>query len=343
MKPSLLRKGMLLIIALLLVLVFSCQRQPAIEKVTASVGGLTFEAGIYVAMEKGYFKQQGIEMELVRGASSDENVAMLAGGHIDMANMSPSAIMFAVASRGIGIRVIADQGKMTKGHATAGLVVRKDLWDGGKIRSIADLKGKTVALATATCVGHIQLDTALQKAGLSIKDVNEVYVHPWQMIPALTNKSVDAALPYDPFTWIAVWQGAGHMLATADEMYPDAQVAVWITTPQFIQQRPEVLKRWMVAYIKGVRDYTDAWHKNKDKEEIIEILMKHTVLKDKSLYEKLNWVNMDPDGRVNVKSLEEEQDWYAKNYMLKQKTNLAEMVDMKFVDHAVEQLGKYRW
>ena len=105
--------------------------------------------------------------------------------------------------------------------------------------------------------------------------------------------------------------------------------------------RPEVANRFMVAYIKALRDYNDAFFKNLNKEEMISILAEYSVVKEKELYEKMFPVGLNPDGFVRMKGVQMDLDWYIQRGLFKGELKAEDVVDNRFAEYAVKVLGEY--
>ena len=103
-------------------------------------------------------------------------------------------------------------------------------------------------------------------------------------------------------------------------------------------------RKFMVAYLQGVRDFNDAFIKKQSekKRQVIDALAKYTPVKDLALYEKMVMPWLDPDGSVNRTSLRFDQEWYAQNGFVSTKVNLSLVVDDRFVLYALQRLGRYR-
>ncbi|MCL5961465.1 MAG: ABC transporter substrate-binding protein [Chloroflexi bacterium] len=322
--------------------------KPAAEKpieppVTVNLGtlGSISDSGLFIALEKGYFKEQGISIEMTRFDSGARMVAPLSASQLDVGAGSASAGLYNAVSRGIPLRIVADKGKMSPGFGFEALVVRKDLIDSGKVKSYADLKGMTIATAALGVGDEVVLYKALELGKLSDKDVRIVEVPFPDMNAALANKSLDAALQIEPNVAQGVEKGIFVRWKGEEEIYPDQQKAVILYSPKFVESKPEVAKRFMVAYVKGLRDFNDAFIKGKGKDEAIKIIMKNTGLKDPKLFDTMKLAGLDPNGRINVKSLEDDQDWYLAKGSLKEKVDLKNVIDYQYVDYALEKLGKY--
>ena len=103
-------------------------------------------AALYVAIDKGFFAERGISVETERFASGAKMIAPLSTGQLEVATGSPSAGLYNAVAGGMDFRIVADKGQIRPKHSfTGGIVVRKDLLDSGKVKSVKDLKGMKIA------------------------------------------------------------------------------------------------------------------------------------------------------------------------------------------------------
>ncbi|MCL5962235.1 MAG: ABC transporter substrate-binding protein [Chloroflexi bacterium] len=314
--------------------------KPAGE-VTIKVGlvGLISDVGVFVAQDKGYFKEQGLNVVVEKFDSSVQMLAPLATGQVDVAVPTPDAGLFNAVARGLDMRVVADKGSMPPGFGFNAFVVRKDLVD--SVKDYKDLKGKIVGRLEGTGQ-DIVVDKALKKGGLTTSDVELIHLPIPDMVPALANKKADVALVIEPFVAIAQAQGAGKMFKTADDVYPNQQISVITYSPQFAVKKDGTPQRWMVAYLKAVRDYNDAFVKNKGKDEVVKSLIKNTAVKQAPLYDQMIPAGINPDGYVNTKGMIDDLGWWMEKGIVKEKIDVNKLVDNSFVDYAVSVLGKYQ-
>ncbi|MDP2728813.1 MAG: metal ABC transporter substrate-binding protein, partial [Dehalococcoidia bacterium] len=112
--------------------------------------------------------------------------------------------------------------------------------------------------------------------------------------------------------------------------------------PKFYQGNPEAANRLVVAYVRGIRDYLNAFTKNVNKAEIVSILTKATDVQDPTLYDRMAVIGVDPNGYVNAQSVASDQDWYFAQGLMQQKVDLSKVIDNQYVDYAVQRLGKYQ-
>jgi NitT/TauT family transport system substrate-binding protein len=160
-------------------------------------------------------------------------------------------------------------------------------------------------------------------------------------IAALKAKAVEAAWSFEPLTTRIEELNLGVPLATLDQFAPHYQMGGLQYSERFMVQRREAAQRFMLAYLKGVRGYVDAWKRRKPRGPVVQVLTKHTPLKNPAAYEKVRWAPLNPDGYLAVESIEQEQEWYLKEGLITSKVPLDRVVDHSFVEYALGKLGRY--
>ena len=113
-------------------------------------GAAVSDGGLLLADEKGYFKEEGLDVEITVLASTPDVYGPLATGQVDIAGTGPNSGFFNAIQRDIPVRIVADKGNVAPGNGFLSLVVRKDLIDSGDFKDLADLKGKTLAHASTS-------------------------------------------------------------------------------------------------------------------------------------------------------------------------------------------------
>jgi NitT/TauT family transport system substrate-binding protein len=303
------------------------------------------DSGWLIAMDRGYFQEQGIELETTPFSAAAEMTPPLGAGQLDAGGGAPSAGLYNAVARGISLRIVADKGGTDRGFGYTGLMVRRDLLDSGEVRSPADLRGRKVALPNLGGISpEAAFDKLMRSHGSGARDTDLTQLGFPDMPAALAGRSVDAAMLIEPFVTLAVEQGSAGILLRQDEWYPEQQVAVILFAEAFAAQRQDAGRRFVTAYLKGVRDYNDAFAKRDParRAEVIATLTKLTALKDPAIWEKVAVPSLHPDGTVNTAALEEDQEYYIRAGKQQERVDLARMVDMRFLEQARQQLGPYQ-
>lgn len=302
------------------------------------------DIGLWTAIEKGYFKEEGITLDIVPYTSLSDQIPFVAKGDLDFATGGFAASIPNAVLRNVSVKVVADAGGFNGPGAMAlAVTIRKDLYDEGKIRTAGDLKGKKVAVTTVQTMSKF-FAPLMAGVGLTIKDLNFVPLAMPDTLAAYANKSIDAAFQMEPLLTQTVEQGLAVRWKAVSEYAPGMQTSVLLASPQFVQNK-DVANRWMVAYLKGIRTYIQALDTGKGMDEIIDIAVKYTPVKDKALYQLMlkngGWPRFNPDGRVNEQSLVRDQmQHFVDEGYIPSMPDPKSMIDNSLVDYAVEKLGK---
>jgi NitT/TauT family transport system substrate-binding protein len=298
------------------------------------------DAGILIGMAKGYYTDLGISIEGVQFNTGQEMINQLAAGQLDVGATVSASGLFNAMSRDIPVKIVADKGINVPGKGYYRLVIRKELKD--TIKDYTDLKGRKIAIVGTASLDEIALDRVLQKGGLTMKDIDMQVIRAFpDMLVSLANKSIDAAMVIEPFVTQGIAKDILDPWKDPFEYDPDAQTAILVYGTS-MTKRPEVANRFMAAYIKSLRDYNDAFFKNKNHKEIVDILCKYSVIKEPALYDKMFPTGLNPDGYLRMKGVQLDIDWYQKNNLIKPDIKLADTVDNSYVNFAIKTLGKYQ-
>lgn len=193
------------------------------------------------AIEKGLYKELGIEFNNVEWSSNDEVLSLITRGEIDFADGDPSAYIPGI-SNGVPAKLV---GNMWRYSGCYWLIAK----DG--IDSIADLKGKTVGTAAAAGGMKLSVLKMLESEGIGEDDVELVANGVYQGAYAtFTSGEVDATIIHNPYAALAEAEGTGHILGRAWDYIPDYYTGTLIASDRIINEEPEKLQRVITAYYK---------------------------------------------------------------------------------------------
>jgi NitT/TauT family transport system substrate-binding protein len=313
------------------------------QKVSIGVAASSADSGIFIANERGYFKQEGIELDVQRFQTLVDMVPPLTSGQLQIAAGALAASVYNASERGISLRIVADKG-VTRGKEWdfSALVMRKDLLDSGQVKEYRDLRGLTLATTARGNSLEVAMARALKKGGLSLEDVNYVQLAFPDMVAALKNKGIDGAIMIEPFLSRVVSDGAGVRWKGNIEIFGGGeQIAAIVYGDQFAA-RADIAQRWMNAYIRGVRDYNDAFGpKRKGYDEVVSVLVANTTIKDPEIFAKMTPAGLDPDGKLDVKSMHDDLGYYIESGQVKAGMDISKLIDTTFQENAVRVLGPY--
>jgi NitT/TauT family transport system substrate-binding protein len=302
--------------------------------------GILADAPFYIAIEKGYFKDAGVEVSLERFQSAAQATAPLSTDQVQVVGGGVSAALYNAFARDWPVRIAMARTRDWSGYSSDTLVLRNDLKS--TVTSAKQLKGKMIAINTPASVLHFMLGRLMESEGLSIKDVQTISMAWPNMAPGMETKAIDGGMVVEPFaTQFAAKNISFPFKRAADFMKsPPLEVSVVLYSKGWTDKNPDQAKAFTLAYLKGVRDYVDAMKGGPERAEVVDICIKYTSLKDKAMYDKMQWSYMDPNGEISFEGLHDQQDWYAKNGFVATKANVEAMTDRRFLDYALEKLGR---
>jgi NitT/TauT family transport system substrate-binding protein len=298
------------------------------------------DAGLYIATDKGYFRDEGIEVDFTQVNTGSVVMTSLASESIDVAGGSPGAYVYNAARQGVSVKMVADKGSYRPGYGYIALLTRPDL--AGVIKTGADLRGRTVAI-TGYFEGatmEVVMGKLLAQAGLKEGDVNFINLSFSDVVAGLSSGRVEVGAVIEPLATLAIDKKAGVLWQRMDAIYPNQQTAALMYGPS-MAKRPDVGKRFMVAYIKGLRFYNDALTGKASKDELVAILAKHTPVKNRALYDRMVFPGLNPDGALNLASMKSDMEWWVKAGRIKEAVSVDRVIDNQYVAHALQKLGKY--
>lgn len=341
--------GLLIIILISALLLQACASSEPIEDPelpdlgTIKVGYLPTSsyAPYYLGVEKGYFEEQGLTVELERFVSGSQMIAPLSAGQLDAGAGNPSTSMFNGAQQGLDMKVVCGLAAMTPGHYSIPFLVRTDLYESGEVIGPADLQGKKIGVNVLRGNAEYIVAKVLEKGGLSV-DATELVTLAFPDTPvALANGALDAAILPSLLANKTIKDGSAVVLLEGDEIGGDIQTAVMYFGKRFVDPaNKEIAVRFLMAYLKGLRELMD---ENWSDEENLNIISKYTNLPPDLIQSSVKSYN-DPNCEFIFPSLEDYQDYYiSRGYTdYSEPLPLSNLIDEIYKDEAVRRLGEYQ-
>lgn len=202
--------------------------------------------GILNAIDQGYFEEENLEVELVQFTSGATELAAMSSGDIDIGYL------------GVGAHVFAPQGQcavlaLDSTDFSGEIMVKAD----SGIQSMADLKGKNVAISAGT-TSELVLSMALKLNDMEKTDVNMINMDASGKVTAFMSGQIDAISIEVPYTdQIRKDLGEENVvtISGSKDFLPDAVFTnSWVTTNKFLEKNEDVVVRFLKAWLKGTED-----------------------------------------------------------------------------------------
>ena len=260
------KKNILLMLSPLLIglLLLSAKSAIAVDKVNVTLPSKSFQFIIFpLAKERGYMKEEGIDLNVVVMASTAGLQAVLAD-EMDFTGSGSSALV-AVAQSNAPLKTVM----AVNDQVLQWLMVRP------QYKSFSDLKGKKIAVTGVAAVATFMLKKVAPKYGLDAnKDLTFLALPPGQRLGGLQSGVVDAGLLSSEERFAALDLGMKEVLYLGKEVKNSWGTVA--TNDQFIKQKPKVMHGFMRALLKALRLV------KQNREAAIDVMMKFSEL-DKDL------------------------------------------------------------
>lgn len=303
------------------------------------VCGLRFtsSAANFIALDKGYYADENLDVSLSYFDAAQPVAVAVSAGACDIGVTGLTAGLYNLAKQGT-LKIVAGEAWEEPGYQFIGYVVSNDAYADG-LKSVEDLPGHRFGVTQLGSTFHYNVGMLADKYGW---DRDAVRVVPLQsvanMIASIKSGSVDAtALPSfvaNPLNNA----GAAKLIGWVAEETP-WQVSGVIASRDMIENRRDVVERFIKAYTRATADYDAAFNHIDDSgkhvfgeeaEALFPIIMKYTNTTVDQVKDGLPYVNAS--GRFNVGNIAAQLDWYKERGFVNEDVDVIDVADTTFVD-----------
>jgi NitT/TauT family transport system substrate-binding protein len=308
----------------------------AAELVPVKVGVLRIasQAPFFMGVEKGYFHEAGVDVELVFFDAAVPATLAIASRDVDLAVIGFTPAFFNLAYFG-GVVVIAGHSRELPGFPNTGVFASNKAWDAG-VRTMADLRGRVIGLTTIGSTNHYAVARIGEKYGF---DVNDNHLVPAQglgnLAAMLMGNQVDVASGAGTAFMGLIDKGQAHVIGWAgDEV--SWQSTGLASSPRIIAEKRAALQAVIDSYERGAAEYSavlldrnqDGTYKDQAlAEELLGLISRWTSVPPKAIAQSLAYI----DSRLDVQSVYEMVEWYRGQRMIEKDTDPAKFIDLSFV------------
>ena len=298
---------------LLAIVAITAARADDLLKARVGVLRLSSSAPVFIAQEKGYFRDAGLDVELKFFDAAQPIAVATASGDVDFGVTAFTAGLYNLAGKGV-LKVIGGMSREKAGFPLIGYFASNNAYAAG-LKTPRDLAGKRVAVTQVGSSFHYSLGLLADKYGFKLGDVK---VLPLQSLSnaaaALKGETVDAALlPVSTARKLMDDNGAKLLGWVGDET--PWQLGAVFASPKALANKPLVTKL-LGALERADREYHDVILSavkdgnapiNEQTKPLLEIIAKYTNLPVEQVVGNCAYV--DPDGRLDVKNVANQIEW----------------------------------
>jgi NitT/TauT family transport system substrate-binding protein len=280
-------------------------QSPEKKKITIAVGGksLFYYLPLTVAERKGYFKDEGLEVEIPDFAGGARALQALVGGSADMVSGAYEHTIN-MAAKKQPIRAVVLQMK----YSSIALIMSKER--AAKYKGPKDLKGLKIGVTAPGSSTNMFVNNLLAKEGLKPTDVSIVGVGTGAgAVAALEKGEIDAVSNLDPV--LTQLESTGKFVAVADSRTEkgmkdnyggDYHASVIYITEEFIKKNPNTVQAVVNAMVRA-----DKWIAKATPQEIIDLVPGEYKAGNPSLYKEAllkNMIGFSENGELSMKAAE---------------------------------------
>jgi NitT/TauT family transport system substrate-binding protein len=268
-------------------------------------------------------------MEYVTFNKSTDAVPLVITGDLDVYAGSINAGILNILRQETNIRVVADKGHISPGDGCTyiGLLVRKDLYESGKITGPAGLKGQTIAATSSGTTGYL-LSTYLAQAGLTFNDVVLNDIPTAGFLDAFANKSVAVIGAPELHLSRLINGGNAVLLAGAEHVVGAEQLGFIAFGKNLLVDHPDIGARFLAAYLKGVQQYNEG-----KTDRNLQIMADATGETIETLKASC-WVPINSDGLIDFSGVAGFQQWSIAQGQLEAPVTEEQFFDPRFISAA---------
>jgi ABC-type nitrate/sulfonate/bicarbonate transport system substrate-binding protein len=296
------------------------------QPVTLRLGyGSAAEEPLWVLMSKPDLAKgpgKAYALEGTRFTGSDKRAQAFEAGAIDLASSSANGVIFG-AAEGVMAKMIASISReSSRGFSTTFYVKENSL-----IKSVSDLKGRTVGINGFFTSGHLWLKAALEKNGLAETDVKITPIAFPAMQEALDAGKIDLGMFPQPFAALAERQIKVRKIFDAKYGVPfDEELIVLMGKDEFLKKNAAAIRAFLVDLKEATRFYLE-----KPREARQLLVDSKMVRATPDVYIAMNDYYHEPTMRIDVEAIEKMQEFQIKAGFQKKQVDVKSLVDLGYL------------
>ena len=295
-------------------------------------------APLYIAKEKGYYAAAGLDVAIEYPGSLSDMMAMLTTNRLQAMGAGFSAAFFNSVEKKIPVTIVMSRAVSPTNHY---IMLRPGLKD--VIKKPEDLRGHVLGIDARGSGIMYEVDKVLARGGMSFADVEVKYIPLTQTPVALGTGAIDAAMLVSPIQDAAEEKKlAVRWINTDTIVQPQPMLSsILLMNTDWIANNKPAAENFVLATLRGIRDYCNAYHHGANRAEVINYLAKYSDLKDPKMIDQIEWGSMDVAGRVFEQSLADIQDFYIRNKLIARKFTREELGPPDWVAGLAAKLGPF--
>ncbi len=270
---------------------------------------------LYIAIDKGYFKGEGLDVTFLPFQAAQHAAVAVASGEADIGIAGLTAGFYNLAKDG-SLKIIGGQSREQSGAPGSMLIACNQAWEQG-VRTVSDLPGHSFAITQAGSTFHYMVGQLAEKVPFSLQDVQLVPLHTLpNLIAAIRSCQVETAILPPQIANKLTEQGEAHVIMPVGELIA-WQLGAIFTNSDLLENHPATIKKFMKALKRAAREYHQALNQpemnDSPEADNLSQLISHYVKPEMPPEQiKRHAVYVDPEARLDIDDIYRQVDWYKK-------------------------------
>ncbi len=309
------------------------------EKINVGALRFTSHSASFVALERGYFKEQGLDVTFKFFQAAQPMAVAIASGDVDFGVTAISGGLINLANKG-AIKVIGGALQEEPGIDGQMILVSKKAFDEG-VTKPAMLKGRSYGITQAGSSFHYMAAKIAQKEGFPSSDIK---VKPLQkvgaIIGALKSGQIDAWSIVPHIAKGLAKSPAVEIIGNISDYIPDYQVTTVFTSADNAANKKDLVKRFLAAFSKGADDFNAALVDKTAGDQAAEDMVKliHKYVYTSRPYEKAapsirnGAMRINKNAKLNLTNVKDQLAWFQSEGLVSKDITIDTLVDSSFVE-----------
>ncbi len=311
----------------------------ATEKITVGALRFTSHSASFVAYERGYFNDAGLEVEFKFFKAAQPMAVAIASDDVDFGVTAVTGGLINLAGKG-AIKVIGGALHEEAGIDGQMILTTKKAMDAG-LKSPADLKGRTFGITQTGSSFHYMAHKIAQKEGFSGSDIQ---FKPLQkvgaIIGALKSEQIDAWSIVPHIAKGLAKNPKIEIIGKVSDYIPDYQVTTVFTSTDIAKNKPELVRAFISAFSKGADDFNaalvDKTAGDQAAEDMVHLVHKY-VYSSKPFAKaapsiRNGAMRINEGAKLNTTNIKDQLDWFKAEGMVKDTITMDMLVDSQYVE-----------
>jgi len=309
------------------------------DRITVGALRFTSHSASFIAYERGYFKDSGLEVEFKYFQAAAPMAVAIASGDIDYGVTAITGGLINLADKD-AVKIIGGALHEEKGIDGSAILVSNAAWKDG-VTSPAMLAGRSFGITQAGSSFHYMASRIAGKEGIPM---DRIRLRPLQkvgaIVAALKSGQIDAWAIVPHIAKPLHKSGAAHIVGWVNDYAPDYQVTTVFTSAKTAAEERDRTKRFLAAFSRGAADFNAALVDKTAGEEAAEATVRliHKYVYASRPYEKAapsirnGAMRLNEGARLNLSSVQAQLDWFKAEGLVKSDIGIDKLVDGSYVE-----------